>query len=502
MKKKDDTKLEKLSNELVARITLVNSEYFNLQNDLKQWKLDFERMVKEQLVIDKKVKENFVSISFKYTSICVPPSSLILLLNHVLSELEILQKTTEKEIRWSINLTNSVLTYDGIVNCFENSRGLSLTNCVVVKRLEIHDKKFNFYATNCFFNELVVKNDLYDCTCNLHNCLYNHINIRRFFDIVITKLTYWEFITSTSPLIADGITADISIDSKNVHISRSNILFALMNLEIGCSLEESYVKMIKYFKVKYISFDCSIVKSIIVNHIDVEKFIAKDSSYIESADMSNSYIKFCDFREAIINQVFCETLKFDIVYLYTDIYKITFYHELYEENDLSLLYHMAYSRAREYMLNEVTSKYRVITRRIIDLDYKKKGSILLSKAFKRDPIINVSHSISNCVKSKLGYLSYRLSSYGEKPFRIFILSAFFIFVFAVLYMHQNEVANNIEFISSFDECLYFSFITFTTLGYGDLHPTGITRFIAAIEAVLGVALMGYFLALLVRKQTI
>ena len=50
----------------------------------------------------------------------------------------------------------------------------------------------------------------------------------------------------------------------------------------------------------------------------------------------------------------------------------------------------------------------------------------------------------------------------------------------------------------FREALYFSTITFTTVGYGDLNPLGINRAFAAIEALLGItintALIGYILA--------
>lgn len=39
--------------------------------------------------------------------------------------------------------------------------------------------------------------------------------------------------------------------------------------------------------------------------------------------------------------------------------------------------------------------------------------------------------------------------------------------------------------------IYFSFVTFTTVGYGDLVPTGPIRFIAATEALNGWVLLGW-----------
>ena len=51
---------------------------------------------------------------------------------------------------------------------------------------------------------------------------------------------------------------------------------------------------------------------------------------------------------------------------------------------------------------------------------------------------------------------------------------------------------------NFGESLYFSTITFTTVGFGDIAPLGINRFFAAFEALTGalinVALIGYLLS--------
>ncbi len=50
----------------------------------------------------------------------------------------------------------------------------------------------------------------------------------------------------------------------------------------------------------------------------------------------------------------------------------------------------------------------------------------------------------------------------------------------------------------FRDAIYFSAVTFTTVGYGDIVPLGINRAFAAIEALLGItintALIGYILA--------
>jgi len=44
------------------------------------------------------------------------------------------------------------------------------------------------------------------------------------------------------------------------------------------------------------------------------------------------------------------------------------------------------------------------------------------------------------------------------------------------------------------DSLYFSTITFTTLGYGDFSPTGWLKVLSAIEAFSGVVNMGFLIA--------
>lgn len=44
------------------------------------------------------------------------------------------------------------------------------------------------------------------------------------------------------------------------------------------------------------------------------------------------------------------------------------------------------------------------------------------------------------------------------------------------------------------DILYFSYVTFTTVGYGDMAPTGLCRALAVSEAVTGYILLGMFVA--------
>jgi hypothetical protein len=47
---------------------------------------------------------------------------------------------------------------------------------------------------------------------------------------------------------------------------------------------------------------------------------------------------------------------------------------------------------------------------------------------------------------------------------------------------------------SFGNCLYFSVITFSSLGYGDVLPGGFSKIIASIEVFVGLAFLGIFIS--------
>jgi hypothetical protein len=52
------------------------------------------------------------------------------------------------------------------------------------------------------------------------------------------------------------------------------------------------------------------------------------------------------------------------------------------------------------------------------------------------------------------------------------------------------------------DALYFSIITWTTTGYGDLAPVGASRWIAGGEALLGVLYNGLFLAVIIYHMNV
>ena len=96
--------------------------------------------------------------------------------------------------------------------------------------------------------------------------------------------------------------------------------------------------------------------------------------------------------------------------------------------------------------------------------------------------------------------------YATAPIRVlwsmFITYIFFSILLAIATLMQIGDLSGIEnhtVISTFIDSFYFSIITYLTVGYGDLCPLGINRWIAGIEGFVGVFLMAYFTVAFVRK---
>lgn len=110
-----------------------------------------------------------------------------------------------------------------------------------------------------------------------------------------------------------------------------------------------------------------------------------------------------------------------------------------------------------------------------------------------------------CFQNMLGY--------GENPFIFFGLSAITIFAFSFIFLlsgfdYGSEPINRdvasffFDFrgtLSDLGTAVYVSIVTFSTLGYGDACPTGVTRIFASIEALLGLVLMSSYVATFLRK---
>lgn len=102
-------------------------------------------------------------------------------------------------------------------------------------------------------------------------------------------------------------------------------------------------------------------------------------------------------------------------------------------------------------------------------------------------------------------LSRYTIGYGERPWNIFIIAFLIISIFAFLYMFTgiDSISNNVssinisnlnqysffEIINAYIDLWYFSMVTFSTVGYGDIIVTNILgKILVSIEVFFGVTI--------------
>lgn len=82
--------------------------------------------------------------------------------------------------------------------------------------------------------------------------------------------------------------------------------------------------------------------------------------------------------------------------------------------------------------------------------------------------------------------------------QLFITFILVVIIFAILFYSLTPGINGINLVTKqyfgFFDSLYFSSVTISTLGYGDLQPLGYSRLLSVIEVFLGFIIMGLLLA--------
>ena len=106
-----------------------------------------------------------------------------------------------------------------------------------------------------------------------------------------------------------------------------------------------------------------------------------------------------------------------------------------------------------------------------------------------------------------------LCGYGEDTGRVIAFSLLVILGSALLYfllgvrgpdgnmIALDPGAGALHNVLQFLACAYYSVITFTTVGYGDITPVGVSRLVAAVEAFTGAFAISLFVVVFVRKMT-
>jgi len=110
---------------------------------------------------------------------------------------------------------------------------------------------------------------------------------------------------------------------------------------------------------------------------------------------------------------------------------------------------------------------------------------------------------SDVFRSIILWISLSFSSllwgHGERPLRTVGFGCFLVLFSAFLYTQGYFMAGGHMHRPNFLESIYFSVVTITHIGYGDIMPIGFDKGVAVLQEFAGIFIMPLFLTALCRK---
>lgn len=323
------------------------------------------------------------------------------------------------------------------------------------------------------------------------------------------------------------------LDSKHIYKNISNKKIDY-NKFVSCNFNNIKFENCTFFGSVFVNCKFNNVGFYYCNFEDEEKTIAsfKENCAIESCNfyktnMKNIVFEFTKFtevkfslsslRNSIFNQCFIENIIFSdcdlksMKTIRTDINIMTFEDEFTSKVDEDTFIDLLKLNKKD------KSSYENI--------FKAYKSI--SAVFEKNRLFNYSgeyYYLAKCAERKSlkgleklkSNIFYYTCGYGERPTFALISSLEIVLIFSIIYMFSGLCVNeriihyNLNILSYLPrklmymdliDCFYFSLVTFTTVGYGDIFPIGYSVLFSCVEMLLGVTMVGVWTATLARKIT-
>lgn len=337
-------------------------------------------------------------------------------------------------------------------------------------------------------NELFETNKFPEDRNNYHNCIIKDALMNS----VVYKNKNFDNIYFYKCNFND--TYFINIESKNVYF-------------INCSFTEtSFVSF-----SSEVSFTDCYFHNIYFKNVSSFRFDSCRFSYktvFENVDFNNSYFLDIKLMDSKDNEE-----AFDVRFLNCKVSDTTYIGEC---QIISFSYFYYHPKSELIYRNNATFSSICPFYRSFSLMFKNEGlNDLYGEYFLLDKLVERMY-IEGVEKLK-STISLITCGYGEKPLFCLISSLVIIVFSSILYMFLgiSEGNNSTTFISLiisdpypikstvffFLKCFHFSLVTFATVGYGNITPSGGSYVVSAIEIMLGVIMIGLWTSTLVRKMT-
>ena len=273
---------------------------------------------------------------------------------------------------------------------------------------------------------------------------------------------------------------------------------------VYCNFEDEE-KTIVSFKENCVFENCNFYKTNMKN-------IVFEDTHFAGAKFSLSSLRNSIFSQCFIkNIIFCDCDLKSMKTISTDINMLSFEDEFaskVDENTFIDLLKLNKKNKSEY--ENIFKAYKSIS-----AVFEKNGLFNFSGEYYYLAKCAERKSLKGLEKLKSN-IFYYTCGYGERPTFALISSLEIVLIFSIIYMFSGLCINeriihySLNILSYLPrklmymdliDCFYFSLVTFTSVGYGDIFPIGYSVLFSCVEMLLGVTMVGVWTATLARKIT-
>jgi len=274
--------------------------------------------------------------------------------------------------------------------------------------------------------------------------------------------------------------------------------------------------------------EATFIKEALFNNYEFNgQVIFNQTNFLEYITFSNSKFKYSTtFDNVIFNQKYCKEKIFMGVNFTGQNLVINYVHNFprmdgikFDENTKFILLDVDYEK-ENYINGKIN--YRIAKNQANKIgDYERIGYYYYKERTYGSKNIKVEDYPTYkdyCSSKFFDILSKYTVGYGERPWNILIVSFITISIFALLYMfvgiqNLNNELIDISFsnlnqysltqlLNTYIDFWYFSMVTFTTVGYGDMVVTSsIGKILVSIEVFFGVTIAAAWASVVIKRMT-
>ncbi len=293
-----------------------------------------------------------------------------------------------------------------------------------------------------------------------------------------------------------------------------------------CEADLQHTKM-RYANLRFARLENANFQGANLRHTNFELAYVKNSNFtkadLKDASMDKAYLRGCNFDKAYMKQINLKrtilggacfrnanltnaTLKYAEFDNKSDIYNINLFQSKLDYSTLKNCrknLDRVVIQERQGKVSEAKDVYLNLKNYFRNEGlYDISGEYYYREKLMERKLLYKSRNIIDKILWLKSLLYSAVCGYGEKPYRVITSSMIIILIFGFIYMFFSGLESSTTYELKWYDNFYFSVVTFTTLGFGDIHPSDnvAVKICAMIESFTGAFMIALFVLTFGRRM--